>query len=147
MKKLIIALYFYPLLPISAFSQRVIIDSILKDTTIIPCACPTSIRAYKPPNNANRPPVAIVSNLNTSFTTPKANIILDASCSYDPEGYVIRFFWRKVSGPTMTLTETNKPMAYASNMDVGVYTFEVRVVDPMNAFTPKTIVVEVKSEK
>lgn len=130
----------------TANAQRVIIDPVLKDTTIIPCACETVIRVYKPPNNVNRPPVAIVTELDMSFTTPKANIILDASCSYDPEGYVLRFFWRKVSGPAMLLTETNKPMAYASNMGVGIYTFEVRVVDAMNTFAAKTIVVQVKSQ-
>lgn len=140
-------LFFALLLPISAFSQRIIIDRTLGDTTIIPCACDAVIRPYKLPNNANRPPVAIVAdNFNLNFETLTASMILDASCSYDPEGGVLRFFWRKISGPSVTLTETNKPMCYVSNMGVGTYTFEVRVVDPMNTFSAKNVVVVVKSD-
>lgn len=143
MKKLLILLF-----PLSAFGQRVIIDPVLKDTTLIPCNVPTVVRPYKPPNNANRPPVAIVNDfMSISFRDSVASIILDASCSYDPEEGVLRFFWRKVSGGAVILTDTNKPMCYASNMGVGIYTFEVRVVDPMNAFVPKLIVVDVKSAK
>lgn len=142
MKKLLIALLF----PVSAFSQRVLIDKATGDTTLIPCSCPTTIKAYKPPNNVNRPPVGIVNdNMAIPFASPTASIILDASCSYDPEGNVLRFFWRKVSGGVVTLTDTNKAMCYASNMGVGTYTFEVRVVDPVNSFVIKNIIVVVKS--
>lgn len=125
-------------------AQRVLIDPITKDTTLLPCNCPATIRTYKPPGNVNRAPVAIVTDNISLYIQAPITLALDASCSYDPEGGVLRFVWRKVSGPDATLTDTNKAICYLSNTQLGTYTFEVRVVDPLNAFVAKNIVVIVK---
>lgn len=100
--------------------------------------------AVTPP--VNLPPTAIAGK-DATITLPVSTIKLDASASTDPEGQVLKFFWRQTAGPTKaTLTDTLKPICTASNLKEGVYTFEVRAVDPLNAFMPDFITITVKPE-
>jgi len=106
------------------------------------------------PKSTTPPPVNIppTARAGADFTVTipaiqnTASFKLDASGSTDPEGGVLKFFWRKTAGNVITFTDTNKVIATVSNATEGVYTFEVRAVDPLNAFTPDFITVTVKKE-
>lgn len=94
----------------------------------------------------NLPPTAIA-GADITITLPVSTVKLDASASTDPEGQALKFFWRQTAGPTKaTLADSNKVVCTASNLKAGSYTFEVRAVDPLNAFTADFITVTVKSE-
>lgn len=93
----------------------------------------------------NQLPIARAGN-DITITLPVNSTKLDGSASSDPEGQPLKYFWRKANGPPCTLTDTTKPIASVSNMVEGVYEFELRAVDPLNAFTADRIIVTVKKE-
>ena len=121
-----------------------------KDTTVsLPYTYKVNYKEVHPkgttPPPVNIPPTARA-GADQTITLPVNTVKLDASASTDPEGAVLKFFWRKVTGPTATLTDTNKAIATASNLVEGVYSFEVRAVDPLNAFTADFVTVTVKGQ-
>lgn len=114
-----------------------IVTSTFPDDSII-----TVFKKYVPPNTSNKPPIANAGN-DASITQPVNSIKLDGSASFDPDGATstLKYYWRKSSGPAATLTDTNKSIATASNLTVGNYEFELRVVDLSNAFTADRVTV------
>jgi hypothetical protein len=98
----------------------------------------TSISQYKisvsTPPPTNLAPTARAGN-DTTITLPSNTTKLDASKSTDPEGQVLKFYWRKVTGPVATLVDTNKAICIVSGMVAGTYVFELRAVDPLNLFS------------
>ena len=106
------------------------------------------------PKGTTPPPVnlAPVARAGADFTVTiplnqtTASFKLDASASTDPEGAVLKYFWRKTVGANVTITDTNKVIASVSNAGEGIYTFEVRAVDPLNAFSADLITVTVRKE-
>lgn len=97
------------------------------------------------PPPVNQAPIARAGN-DATITLPVNTIQLNGSASTDPEGQALKYFWRKVSGPSMTIIDTNKAVATVSNMVAGTYVFELRAVDPLNAFTADLVNITVKSE-
>lgn len=119
-------------------------DSVIRYDTIIQI-----VKKYVPPGNTNLPPTARAGadqNLIITVSGTSTSTRLDATGSTDPEGATLKYFWRQTSGVAVTLVDTNKAVCSVSNMGVGVYEFEVRAVDPLNAFTADRIVVTVKKE-
>jgi hypothetical protein len=108
----------------------------------------TSISQYKisvsTPPPTNLAPTARAGN-DTTITLPSNSISLNASKSTDPEGQILKFYWRKVTGPVATLVDTNKAICIVSGMVAGTYVFELRAIDPLNLFSVDFINVVVNS--
>jgi hypothetical protein len=107
----------------------------------------TSISQYKisvsTPPPTNLAPTARAGN-DTTITLPSNSISLNASKSTDPEGQILKFYWRKVTGPVATLVDTNKAICIVSGMVAGTYVFELRAIDPLNLFSVDFINVVVR---
>ena len=121
-----------------------------KDTTVpVPYTYKVNYTEVHPksgtPPPVNQAPTARA-GADASITLPVNTIKLDGSASTDPEGAALKYFWRKVSGPPCNVTDTNKVVATASNMVAGTYVFELRAVDPLNAFTADLITITVNKE-
>lgn len=134
----------------NSFAQQVIVKE-NKDTLVLTTVKKTvtysydtviqTVKIYNPPST-NQPPIARAGNDGT-ITLPNNSMQLNGSASTDPEGAVLKFFWRKVSGPSATLTDTNKVVCTVTNMVQGTYIFELRAVDPLNAFSADNVKIEV----
>lgn len=141
----------------NSFAQQIIVKE-NKDTLVLTTIKKTvsysydtivqTLKVYKPPTT-NLPPTAR-SGADQTITIPSSgttiSTTLNGNTSTDPEGQVLKFFWRKVSGPPCTLIDTNKSICIVSGMTVGTYDFELRVVDPLNSFTADRIIVIVNKE-
>lgn len=78
----------------------------------------------------NTAPVAVIANPNQTIQLPTTPITLDASGSYDSDGYIAAYSWSYVSGPTQyNLTQNNQSKATLSNVTTGTYVFRVTVTD------------------
>lgn len=94
-----------------------------------------------PPTNV--PPVA-VAGPDQILTLPVNSTKLDGSASTDANNNIKGYGWRKVSGPpNSTITDSNKAVCNIGNLVKGVYVYELRVVDQLNAFTVDFITVTV----
>ena len=124
------------IIKVGAFAYK---DSVIRYDTII-----QSIKKYIPPGTANKPPVANA-GVDFTITLPASQFQLNGSLSNDPDGTIKSYGWRKIGGPTATITDTNKSIALVSNFIAGVYSFELRVVDNLNAFKADTVKVTVNN--
>lgn len=90
----------------------------------------------------NQPPVAIPGN-DFSVQLPKP-ITLDGSNSYDPDGTIVSYKWKKESGPSsFTLVTPNAATTELRNVVPGVYVFRLTVIDDKGAGNNETIAVTV----
>jgi ribosomal protein L14 len=65
---------------------------------------------------------------------PVSNYLLDASRSSDPDGTITSYQWEEISGPnTVTSTSMNASKVNVSNLQAGVYEFQVTVTDDRGA--------------
>jgi predicted esterase len=89
------------------------------------------------PTSANIPPVAAAGN-DAVVLDPSVN--LDATSSYDPDGFISTYTWKQVGGPTAaTLNCTTCPGPVVSNMQPGTYAIELEVIDNIGATTKDTV--------
>lgn len=68
----------------------------------------------------------------SSFAQVTTSTVLNGSLSADPDGSIVSYVWRQVSGPnTSVITVITAPLysANASNLIQGVYVFELTVTD------------------
>lgn len=90
----------------------------------------------------NQKPIAIAGN-DFIFVLP-GTFKLDGTKSSDPDGSIVTWVWRYISGPSKpTITDSNKAISTVSNIVKGQYEFELRVVDNLNAVTVDRIIVTV----
>ncbi|MCS7051517.1 MAG: PKD domain-containing protein, partial [Thermomicrobium sp.] len=75
----------------------------------------------------NRNPVA---NAGPDFETTAFEVSLDGSTSNDPDGDVLSFSWRQVSGPPAAITGANTARPRVQFPAPGIYEFELTVTDP-----------------
>jgi hypothetical protein len=79
--------------------------------------------------DGNQPPIAIAGP-DQSISLPTDSIMLDGNASRDPDGSIVRFQWRKISGPgTINIGNTSSPGTVVRNLISGAYFFELRVTD------------------
>lgn len=70
-------------------------------------------------------------------------IVLDGSGSADPDGNLVGYSWRMVSGPSTTsIANPNSPQTTVTNLVAGTYIFELTVTDDKGAFTKDSVQVK-----
>ncbi|MCA6074287.1 PKD domain-containing protein [Fulvivirga sedimenti] len=92
-------------------------------------------------NPNNQPPTVSVSGPGT-LTLPTNFTTITATAS-DPDGQIYNYTWRKVSGPSASLSNTDKNKLTVTNMVQGTYTFEISVMDNDGATAKATATVVV----
>lgn len=91
--------------------------------------------------------ILIFTSCNVVKKQPVASkevIKLDGSKSYDPDGYIVSYLWRQVSGPTVLIEDKKAPVTYGNFNSKGVYKFELTVIDNMGASDKDTATVHKK---
>src|SRR5205823_631284 len=79
------------------------------------------------PNPSNIPPVASAWDDRYIHTT---SVTLNAWGSYDPDGYIAQFEWKKIAGPaSFEILYAGSSTPVLSNLVTGVYTMELTVTD------------------
>jgi hypothetical protein len=97
-------------------------------------------------SSGNHPPVACAGTDQT-LTLPTNNVLLDGSCSTDPENNIVSFLWQKISGPSnFNILNAGAVQTQATNLVDGVYQFEVKVTDAAGLFAKDTIKVTVSPD-
>lgn len=79
-------------------------------------------------NTLNQPPVAIA-GADQELRLPLDTAILDGSRSFDPDGNLISWKWRKVSGPVAFIQNPDDPGTIIKSLTTGDYQFELTVKD------------------
>jgi hypothetical protein len=89
------------------------------------------------PTSANLAPVA---NAGHDSVITASTISVDASSSYDPDGFVASYKWRQVAGPTAaTVSCTTCATPVISSLTGGTYGFEAEVTDNIGAKSKDTV--------
>lgn len=114
-------------------SFDVLVPSKVTVTVPDPVISETIIPLVTPPTNEK--PIARAGDNQALVIPATANTInttLNGSLSSDPEGFPLKYYWRKVSGPSATIVNSTLAITAVNNLVVGVYVFELRVVDTSN---------------
>jgi hypothetical protein len=94
----------------------------------------------------NQPPVACIVQ-NEVITLPVNSVLLDGSCSGDPNNNITRFEWTKISGPSsFTFANVNGTQTQVSSLVEGVYLFRLQVTDAGGLSSMDTIQVLVNRQ-
>ncbi len=100
-------------------------------------------KTYNPVNAA---PVANA-GADITITLPTVNTVLNGSGSGDADGNIVRYIWRRLSGPNFGIIQTAD--AVSSNLtglvQNGVYTYELTVVDNRAAVSKDIVQVTVNA--
>ncbi len=97
--------------------------------------------------NTNQAPLAIA-GVDTTIELPVNTYMLNAGSSYDPDGNITAYQWQEISGPSTVLTETmNAPMVNITNLQAGVYEFQVAVTDNNGATSTSMVKITVEISK
>jgi hypothetical protein len=96
---------------------------------------------FAPINNA---PVADAGQ-DTVIFMPSDSSLLDGSKSQDPDsGDVISYKWTKISGPEkFILAAENSAQCRVTNLEKGIYVFELTIKDKYFAYSTDTVIVNV----
>ena len=91
--------------------------------------CSTSNQPPIPVAGSDNPPVACAGE-DQNITLPDHTVLLDGSCSTDPDNDLTNYLWSKISGPTsFDIADTNLAQTYVSNLKEGIYSFQLKVTD------------------
>jgi len=93
----------------------------------------------------NKKPIA-KAGPDQSITTSDTGISLSASASSDPDGSIVRYIWKKISGPdngTLEGTYTNT-LKITGLTTTGTYKYRLKVIDNRAEWTYDTVAVIVK---
>lgn len=75
---------------------------------------------------------------------PRDSCTLDGSKSYDPDGTIILWEWKKISGPViLNIAKPSNPITLVTGMVAGRYSFELKITDNDGSTTKDTVVVSV----
>lgn len=84
-----------------------------------------------PPAHNNKAPIAFAGSGQT-INLPTDSFLLDGSGSNDPDGKIISWAWKKISGPaSCNIVNANSMQAWATNLSEGIYEFELTVTDSL----------------
>lgn len=91
----------------------------------------------------NKLPLAIAGN-DTVITLPKDSLLLDGSLSADPDGSIVTWNWRAVSGPSnVIIRNPQAAQTVTAGLVQGIYFFELKVTDSNGAEDSDTLKVTV----
>ena len=94
---------------------------------------------------ANIPPVAQAEA--DAFIVLPANLSLNGLQSSDPDGIIVSYRWRKISGPASHLfSDSTSANPTVQNLTAGLYSFELTVTDNKNASAADSISIQVLPE-
>ena len=81
----------------------------------------------------NTQPVANAGK-DISIGIPATSAVLDGSKSYDPDGTITAYSWKQIEGPgKATIANAANAITTVSNLQPGIYTFELTVTDNSGA--------------
>ncbi|MEO8582384.1 MAG: dienelactone hydrolase family protein [Flavitalea sp.] len=86
-----------------------------------------------PPSAGNKAPIARAGADQTISLSIRTNAFLNGWNSVDPDGWLNKYVWTKVSGPNATIQTTALTQAHANNLVVGTYVFRLTVTDNKGA--------------
>jgi len=99
-----------------------------------------------PPPAGNQPPVARTNN-DMVLTLPANYTQLYGNTSTDPDGVIVSYQWRQLSGPNQAvINDGEASVATVSNLATGIYTFELKVTDNDGATSTKAVLVTVEKQ-
>lgn len=105
------------------FSLTVVDNSSLSNTDFIQI----TVLPVVPP--VNEPPVSDAGT-NQTVTLPTSTATLNGSGSTDPDGTIVSYLWRKISGPTGgTITTPTNAITGVTGLIAGIYIYQLRVID------------------
>lgn len=104
------------------------------------------VTGSKPAGKGNAPPMANAGKSRTLPATYAKSVLLNATASRDPDGWINAFTWRQVSGPAAALESSNLAKAYAKNLKAGVYKFRVTVTDNKGLQSTADAVITVQAD-
>jgi hypothetical protein len=85
------------------------------------------------------PPVADAGPSDT-ISLPNNSFTLNASQSTDPDGTIVSYQWQQIGGPnTVTSSSMNSSQVSISNLQAGVYQFQVTVTDNLGETSAATM--------
>ncbi len=91
----------------------------------------------------NQPPVAMAGS-DTTIYLPDSSFLLNASNSYDPDGNISSYKWQEISGPNNAVASSmNSPEVNISDLQEGIYQFQVTVTDNQGASSTATVKISV----
>ncbi|HUS00759.1 MAG TPA: PKD domain-containing protein [Chitinophagaceae bacterium] len=94
----------------------------------------------------NKPPIANAGK-DLAITLPTDSVVLDGLASYDPDGKIVSYLWKQVSGPsTAVINNSQISITNAGNFTVGIYSFELKVTDDGGLASTASVSIEVKSQ-
>ncbi len=92
---------------------------------------------------SNNSPVANA-GANQTLSLPDNAVTLNGSSSYDPDGVIASYLWAQVSGPApATVSSTSTANINVSDLQSGVYTFQLTVTDNLGAKGIATVTITV----
>lgn len=84
----------------------------------------------------------IFCSCSTSKQASVVSIRLDGTKSYDPDGYIVKWLWRQISGPEVIIKNISSDTTIAVINKEASYTFELKVTDDKGATGKDTVTVE-----
>jgi lysophospholipase L1-like esterase len=94
----------------------------------------------------NTAPVAIAGTDQT-ITLPNHTISLNGAASFDDDGNIVLYRWRRISGNgTITITDTNTVVTSVNFISSGQYLFELKVIDNLGAVAKDTISITINPD-
>ena len=98
-----------------------------------------------PPPAANQPPVAQAGN-DVSAAESDSKVVLNGSGSSDKDGKITSYYWKKLSGPKVSLSGAGSSQLTLTKLSKGTYKFRLTVKDDDDASDSDEISVTVSSK-
>lgn len=93
----------------------------------------TSGAAPAPPVSGNKAPVATAGNDISIPSSWKFFPVLNGNGSKDPDGWITKYKWTKISGPACTITPIQTGRSRVTGWTTGTYVFRITVTDNKGA--------------
>ncbi|MDI1322034.1 MAG: PKD domain-containing protein [Algoriphagus sp.] len=119
-------------------------DGVVKDKTLEIAVKLGFSLSGMPPRNLNKPPISNAGADQTITLTGNNHVIvLDGSGSVDPDGVLVAFNWKLVSGPSsIVITNPNSQKTTVTIFNPGTYIFELTVTDDRGTSAKDTVQVK-----
>ena len=109
-------------------------------------SCEACLPGDPPPAQGNQPPIARAGS-DQQIELPMDSVQLDGTASTDPDGNVVAYQWRKISGPSsFVLRSPGSVKTMASSLEKGLYQIELKVTDDEGASHLDTVQVIVQEK-